>query len=296
MKRIMACVPTSFNYGEGSLAEGEYHPLNVVHPATRRAFLETCDMNQGKNEIGVAGVHGDGMLDRARAFLFAQYLKAIRDTGEKFDYYWQLDGDVEWPPAAIERWLEMDLDVVGAAYTFKVPENHPKYGLPVIRPLAGAEVDPETGLWEVTGLGGGMIFVRHSALEKLMRDRPEELIYTNPDYSIGFINPGYGMQPTYHFWQCIPDPEPDDPEGRRMYLSEDYALCARLRQSGFKIYFDTRAPMRHWSGDKYFMLPEALKDHEETLRATSVTSLSGGVAYVGQEQDNGTEDPHRQRR
>lgn len=273
--RILGCVPT---YGTGYKPEEgeEFDPLKAAHPAFRQAFLETAEHIKPEHGLGICGVHGDGMLDRARAFLFAQYLMAIRD-GHDFNYYWQLDGDVEWPPAAVRRWIDLDVDVVGAAYTYKVPEGHPKYQKAVFRPLAGATIDPETGLLECKGLAGGMIFVKHSAMEKLMADRHYEDFVMNPDYGDGIDRPGCGYLPTFHFWQCFPVPE-ECCGGQKIYLSEDYAFCERLRQSGFKIYLDTRVPLRHWVGREYHMVNGMKEANEEALREQGI-AVEGCDAY-----------------
>jgi hypothetical protein len=239
MAKILACVPI---YGGGA------------HPAFKRAMAETMEMT--KHEIVIASIGGDGMLDRARAFLFAQYVSG------NFDYYWQLDADLQWHGSILDRLVAHDLDVVGAVYSFKVDEGHPKYQQPVLRPIMGKSVDEKTGLLEIGGLAGGFILAKDAVMKKMMADRPDELIHVNPDYGEQPGVSGLGPMPTYHFWQCIREQRPEWGENKWEYLSEDYALCKRMRESGFRVWADCKVRLRHWSGDKYHELDFGEKEDQ----------------------------------
>lgn len=215
-----------------------------MHEATRQSLLALA-RQEDKYDIHLVMVGGDGMLDRVRAFMFSRLLLALAE-GEQWDYYLQLDADLQFHPDVIARLIEHDKDVIGALYPFKSPTGD-KAGRPVYKDM-GQPTDPETGLREVYGLAGGFIFVKVPALLKMCADRPYELCHVNPDYFDDPLPP----KPTYHFWQCIAVPQQRWGEGYKEYLSEDYALCHRLRQSGFQVWADMNAYLRHWQGNTYY--------------------------------------------
>jgi hypothetical protein len=221
-----------------SLGLKGYEPSGMcLHPKVDIALMNQLELPT--HYVRFVRIVGDGQLDRARAWLFAQFLKPMPD-GRTWDYMLMLDDDIEWPIFALDRMIQADKQLIGAAYAFK-DRHGPKAGKSVCRPFPDQLEPDENGLLEIEYLNGGFMLIRRDAFEIMMEAYPELEFQENITDE---------RARTFAFWQ----PMIHDNGRYREYLSEDYAFCRRARDAGIKIWLDCKIVLTHWDGDYPFRL------------------------------------------
>jgi hypothetical protein len=194
-------------------------------------------------------VVGDAHIERARAVLLADYLEFC-DNGDVPDFFLQLDSDIEFNAEDIYRMCCRNLPVVGGPYAFRSNVDG-KRDCVVVRPKPDCPPSDDH-LVEVSYLGGGVTMLRADAVDAICAAHPELRMTENPDMH----DP---QRLTYAVWNPVMVPRPDWPKDKhgRMaqeLLSEDYSLCQRLINLGYKIMLDLQVITKHWHGDTPFEL------------------------------------------
>ena len=205
------------------------------HPMFENSIVEMVQQNP-EHQFLFERVTGS-TIDRSRSMLLGIW-KKLYDEGDVYDYLWVLDEDVSFPPEAIDKMIEADKPIIGAAYSFKTDKG-PKGNLPVCKFLSGEHVQ-ENGLLKIKWLNGGFIFARKDALLKMIEVYPEL------------------------YWERVKNLEGDDIDidgswalwlpmvyrdfGHKQYLSEDYAFSERASRAGFDIWCHTQIQLLHWEG------------------------------------------------
>lgn len=202
-------------------------------------------------------VIGDALVERARAAVLAEYL----EYKKPWQFFLNIDWDIEFRPDDVYRACMRDLPVLGGPYTFKSHVEGKKHGI-VFRAAKGAK-PTENFLIQAQYLGGGFTLVRDDVIQHLCLAYDELRFRENPDMH----DP---PRTTYDLWRCITVDRPDWGEDERELLSEDYAFCERIGALGYKMYLDLSVILKHWDGDKCYDLPTA-----EQPNSDSTTSSNG---------------------
>lgn len=180
----------------------------------------------------------DSLVQRARNDLVKLALE------HTFDDLIFIDSDQAWHSGWIPRLLDHPVQVVGGAVVKKDDIEH--YNVKALHHL---DIDQETGLTKVDGLGTGFLRLSKEALQKLWAVSPE---YSNNGTSCRMV---FDVQ--------VVDGE---------LMSEDIVMCRKLKELDIPVYLDTTMTCSHigpkvWHGNfsKWY------------------SQLSKGPTYKGQE-------------
>jgi len=186
-------------------------------------------------------LENQSLLPLARNTLLNEAYKRKPD-----DIIW-IDTDMVWEPDTLRRLLKHDVDVVGSACRKKIPDNV-QFNFQLFKDKS-FEPD-EKGLIEVRRLGTGFLRMSRKAYTHLWEnDKKYEVqgVMGSNVFEIGI-------------WQ-----------GREL-LSEDFIVCEKLIQHGFKIFMDPELTVGHigtfnyWADAKDFFkkLKEQTGDKRES--------------------------------
>lgn len=186
-------------------------------------------------------LENQSLLPLARNTLLNEAYKRKPD-----DIIW-IDTDMVWEPDTLRKLLKHDVDVVGSACRKKIPDNV-QFNFQLFKDKS-FEPD-EKGLIEVRRLGTGFLRMSRKAYTHLWEnDKKYEVqgVMGSNVFEIGI-------------WQ-----------GREL-LSEDFIVCEKLIQHGFKIFMDPELTVGHigtfnyWADAKDFFkkLKEQTDDKRES--------------------------------
>lgn len=159
-------------------------------------------------------LENQSLLPLARNTLLNEAYKRKPD-----DIIW-IDTDMVWEPDTLRQLLKHDVDVVGSACRKKIPDNV-QFNFQLFKEKS---FDPdEKGLIEVRRLGTGFLRMSRKAYTHLWEnDKKYEVqgVMGSNVFEIGI-------------WQ-----------GREL-LSEDFIVCEKLIERGFKIFMDPNLTVGH---------------------------------------------------
>lgn len=172
---------------------------------------------------------GFSLVQHGRNWLNAEFLTRTDCT----HILW-LDDDVAFTPDAIVRMLERDLDVVAGVYTNKHPTS-PAFPYEALGPV----VD---GLQDARKVPGGFMLLKRKVVETVS-DACECYVLEHD---------GKHRRSPHLFDLALVDSM--DFPGEKALLGEDYVLCHRLIETGYKIAVETNIDFMHmgrraWSGN-----------------------------------------------
>lgn len=164
------------------------------------------------------------LIDVARDDLVDRFLRR-----EELTHLMFVDGDLGWSPDAIGRMVLREADVIGGVYPYKAD----KEGYPY-QAAAGPHVDR---VREVRRLPGGFLLLSRKAVEALAAGADRyRVIDGDKEHTVARVF--------------------DIPIIEGSIVSEDYRLCDKLRELGFRIWcemdinFTHRGP-RTWQGNLF---------------------------------------------
>lgn len=199
------------------------------------AYKSLEALRYSQDPIFVTYFHvGDALIDRARSQVATRFLES-----GKFDVLLFLDDDIAYEPDAPVKVAKLihdnGLDICGAAYVKKQSEgNHFNIKTLDDEPLVFGE---GAGVEEVRCISGGFMGISMKVLKKLAETLP--LCHPN---DLRF----------YPFFQPYPkEIENSDGTKTMIYLSEDWAICERARDAGFKVWVDCTTKLTHVGKYKY---------------------------------------------
>jgi len=250
--RVLICVPVYkpfnskiFRKTQGSRA---LLPKGLLHPMTQKSIENTIAHSGERIDFGLTRIVGDACLTRARSLLYAEYKNAKKEAD--IDFLWMVDADVSWEPDALERLIERDEALIGAAYSFRERDAE-KARITASRFRPDRILHPD-GLVEVDGINGGFMLIKDTLLSEMEAAYPELAFMTNPPR----------MLPTFGFWNFAITPYPEwiqemhpELEGQNEFVSEDWAFTHRARAIGAVPWIDVSVNLGHWDGNKVFRLP-----------------------------------------
>ncbi len=200
----------------GTPAYGGMVHLSYVHSIS--------EYHQAGLAFELCGMAGESLITRARNAIASEFYAQPEYTHLLF-----LDADVYLPATGLQRLLAHQVDVVGAAVPLKRHNPREERIFNVGRTL-GEEGD----LHEVTRIGTAALLLSRNAVDRLVQDAiAHERCYVRNrrDESIGPDRVHYDI-----FQAGVREGE---------YLSEDFWVCARLRDLGMQVWFDPEIATRH---------------------------------------------------
>lgn len=174
-------------------------------------------------EFAVATIGNESLITRARNAILSKFHEEKQYTHLLF-----LDGDVFLTAAGLQRLLDHDVDIVGAAVPLKAFNEQGERIFNIGYCLG--ECGP---LQEVDRIGTAALLMSRRAVTDLVNEARENGRIYGPQ-----LARGAPLARTHYdvFQVGVVDAE---------YLSEDYWVCHRLRQLGHRVFFDPEIATRH---------------------------------------------------
>lgn len=233
--RLHLCVPA---YG---CQVGAFSAMALVHANDQcQGTFDTPEGPRPASIIGHLDLFGnESHIDRARNRLVDRFLRG------PFSRLMFLDADIEFSPEHLGRLWLLSLQhpraILAASYATKSVVPHF-----ALNRLPDESPDPRTGLVKVRHTGTGFMIIPRALFDAMREDgqAPEYLLSDG-------VNPTTQTQRAYfksgvHTY----------PDGKTVWLSEDYDFCERARALGFDILVDRGIELRH-HGTTSFPLPVA---------------------------------------
>jgi hypothetical protein len=214
-------------------------------------------------DLDVVLLGGDSLITRSRSVLVSRFLDNPLATHLMF-----VDADIAFEPDQFLRLLWLGKDFAAGAYPLKqidwraLPRRAVKgeplaaAGLSYVGQICtGDELRQEGGFATATYAGGGFQLIKRQVFERLIAAHPElkfKAVHT-------LTNETPTADHLYALFECAIDP------GSGVYVSEDYAFCARWRALGGEIWLDLESRLTHtgtssYEGDcagRYATLPQS---------------------------------------
>lgn len=138
-----------------------------VHLDHLSSFVGTHDMLIGYGiQHQVSYVGGVAFIDHARNILAYRFLHEFPYATDLFF----LDDDIGWPPEAVVRMLDRDVDIVAGVYPFKQDEEG--YPASILADEKTTMPLERNGLIRASHVPGGFLRIRRAALERMAEDQP----------------------------------------------------------------------------------------------------------------------------
>src|SRR3989304_6070906 len=212
-----------------------YRELTVEYHDSMLRLQSACSQRGIALENGV--VKGDALISRSRSLAASAFLRSTADV------LLTIDSDVWFLPddaiALCQKAIEYNL--IGALYMTRALATQPAMMLPSKQVIFAANSPPV----EVPFISTGFMAVHRRGFE--------DLAPTLPHCHQTFKHNGTDTS----FWPfympfCI-----EWPEDGYLYLSEDWALCQRAKDAGYKVHLDPSIRLGHM-GTKMFTLEDLL--------------------------------------
>jgi hypothetical protein len=188
----------------------------TIHTATQRAILSCLGMFDQQ-------VFFDGCSDlaKARCAVVDSFLKT------PCDYLLFIDSDMEFTRADMHRISEhRHLDIVAGIYPPKRSDDN--------RPMVWPQPERNTGLIEVERAATGFMQIRRSVFDRIRGHAGDRYFW---EQALG------GM--VYDYFPSGIQLNLLDRQGRRMWLSDDYAFCELARAAGCRVWVDLDVRLGH---------------------------------------------------
>jgi hypothetical protein len=189
-------------------------------------FISMLKFMAAGNRLGlqftVDTMVNESLIPRGRNSLVAKFL-AFEPRSSHLMF---IDADIGFEPEEIIKLILADKDVAGGLY--------PKKALPIQYVVNRIPNSVKEGnLVEVANLGTGFMLIKRTAIETLIRKRPD-LHYQDAIGLDAKFDPY-----KYALFDTLIDPVTKE------YLSEDYYFCKLWRESGGKIWADLSIKLDH---------------------------------------------------
>ncbi|MGH2362438.1 MAG: hypothetical protein ACRDGM_18090 [bacterium] len=204
-------------------------------------------------QIRLAPAVNDALVCRARSKTATEFLMGTED-----DVHVSVDGDIMFDADSLVEIARQALDTGGI-----VAGQYVTRSKSVCRPTSIQEVEStieyagDPTLVPIRWAATGFMATPRAVFQKLSEDLP--LCHESEDWRF------------YPFYQPFPYRMED---GTWIYLSEDYALCERAKQAGFKLFMNPSIRLLHL-GLHPFRLEDML-DKEPEQMAVTITRMKDG--------------------
>ena len=221
------------NRTEQDKAKSTYRPsIHIAMPCYDMVKIPTMiSMVKLVKELTLAGFKFELNTMKSPYIAYARNILMSRFLARDEDSLLFIDSDLEFEPECVLKMLLAEKDIICTPY--RVKTNDPtaiKYTASIKDPrnvkiLPGALVEIQNG-------PAGMMLIKRSVFEKLIKDYPTHEIKNHPDEDTFPKD-----MRIYHFWDC------QFKDG--IWKGEDIYFCDLARQSGFKIYANLDSTLIH---------------------------------------------------
>lgn len=170
---------------------------------------------------------GDALISRSRSIVASHFLLS------DYDVLLIIDSDIYFRPEDAISLCEkaMEYDFIGAMYVTRGEKSQPALMLPPDTPIVFGPVEKPV---EIPFISTGFMAITKKVFARLAEDLPKcHKSWEDRGEKTAFW-PFY--QPYWIDW-----PEPDG----TIYLSEDWALCDRVKKAGMKVWLDPSIRLGH---------------------------------------------------
>ena len=196
----------------------------VYSQSMRRLYVELLKRNIPFTDMACTG---DALISRSRSIVASSFLRSDCDV------LLIIDSDMFFRPEDAISLCEkaMKYDFIGAMYVTRAENPQPALLLPPDTPVVFGPLEEPV---EVPFISTGFMAVTKKVFARLSEDLPECHKSWNSRGDKTAFWPFY--QPYWIDW-----PEPDG----TIYLSEDWALCDRVKKAGMKVWLDPSIRLAH---------------------------------------------------
>ena len=208
--------------------------------------------------------HGnDALVGRARGILARKFMETDGDV------LLCVDSDIVFRPDDAWRVCEaaMEKDIVAGLYVTRTRKG----GITTSRLFPNTSYDfSQVTLHEIKWAGGGFVAIHRRVFETLKRHKQIELVHQGTD-----------LEHWTYYRTFAVDEEPDG----RIELGEDWAVCERAREMGYRVWLDTGVRLGHLGMHEYTLedLLAVPRQRVLALRQASDNTLKVSVAEQLQE-------------
>ena len=173
----------------------------------------------------------DSLLPRARNLAISVFLDG------DYDYYMTIDDDIDFPPESIPMLISSNRDIVCALYPMR-SHDFPLYSVRV-------KIDKKSASeFNINIIDGRFIELDYASTGFLLVNRHVIEVMSNAYADEAYeesLPERFGKQ-TCNLYNPIVVAHPN---GKKEYLSEDWAFCERASRLGFKIWGDLTVALGH---------------------------------------------------
>ncbi len=191
--------------------------------------LKTGAMEKGINvDFGLLG--NQSLVPKARNTLISHF-----HHNKQYTHIIFIDADMGIPNFCIPRLLSRQVDVIGVPVPLK---GYNPDGSPVLN-IGKIFNQNDNGLAETTHVGNAVLMFSRKAVDSLIEEATHYI--SDSDYTRGdkITEDHFDV-----FKIGVYNGEQIGIKGNT-YLPEDYYICSRLRELGYKIYLDLTVPVKH---------------------------------------------------
>lgn len=213
-----------------------YRELTVEYHDSMLRLTSLCGQRGIALTNGV--VKGDALISRSRSLAASAFLRSSADV------LLTIDSDIFFRPEDAVALCQkaMDYDIIGALYMTRALETQPAMMLPPEKKVVFA---PNSAPVEVPFLSTGFMAAHRRVFEKLAGTVP----LCHKTWKQNGTDTSFWP---FYMPYCI-----EWPEDGHLYLSEDWAMCQRAKDAGYKIYLDPSIRLAH-VGTKLYTLEDLL--------------------------------------
>ena len=180
-----------------------------------------------KVPISYIHIGNESLITRGRNTMISYFY----NMGDQYDTLLFMDADIYLPAAGLARMLNHNADVLGVAVPLK---GFDAQGKRVFNVSGNVKPDVQTGLVEVDRVGTAVLMLSREAVTALVEDaKKNHRVYKGNPLTRGEKQ----LDDNYDIFQVG--------VVGNTYLSEDYWVCNKLRELGFKVLVDPAIPCRH---------------------------------------------------
>lgn len=203
-------------------------------------------------------IYNDALVSRTRSQVASMFLRS------KADVLITLDSDVGFDPEDVISICEKaeDFDLIGGMYAKREEPSSPASLIPLDTPIIFDNDQPPVRVPFVTT---GFMAVHRRVFELLSQSLP----LCHP----GWVD--YENQSDLSFWPFYA-PYWLEYEGKTIYLSEDWALCDRVKKAGFGVWLDPTIRLIH-VGPKQFLLEDMIRECRIPPTPLEITRTKQGI-------------------
>jgi len=247
-----------------------YNSVNPAHHDAVVSFALECGRRGITVDRGV--VVGDALVSRSRSIAASAFLRS------KADVLLTIDSDIWFRAADAIKLCEeaLEYDFIAGLYLTRGIKKQSALLLPVDVPVIFQDDSKPV---EVRYISTGFMAVSRKGMEKTLEHSKV------PHCHKGMTHLG---QDTSFFPLYMPFVIPDDGPEENLYLSEDWALCQRAKDAGFKMWLDPSIRLGH-VGQEMYTLEDLLRTPKPDPKPIKLIQKAGQlVAYTS---DTGEKHP-----